>query len=291
MKRNGFGHILLLVLSFVTLSFGSAHGSSTATGTLNVTVNMVYDEGQMEWWNAYSSLETWTIAQIMTQKPEFSFRESDQKSVYDYVAGFTPVPPPLSVSYSGTYTSGSANIVNDATAGPFQPSGQSITQAETSGNQEDIYVYSNMIYIAGLRALQDGTFSFHVNYDGNWAGQLGGVNDFGILCGSIQYSLERILFDESGRISGGVYEESGMEERRLNLTDYQQVVIDDFSGTVGFAYDFEAGDVFYLRLDNLNFLYLDPTNTPSPVPAPATMLLLGSGLACLAGLRRCFWRG
>lgn len=69
MKKHLLSLLMLVILSITFFSFNSAQASSFGTGTLNVNVTLVYDPAQMEWLNKYSSLETWTIGEILAPLP------------------------------------------------------------------------------------------------------------------------------------------------------------------------------------------------------------------------------
>ena len=64
-------------------------------------------------------------------------------------------------------------------------------------------------------------------------------------------------------------------------------LITDFLGTTGEGYIF-AVDMWSSLTGNTGLAAAQTGNTPSPVPEPATMFLLGSGLVGLSGLRRKF---
>jgi len=59
------------------------------------------------------------------------------------------------------------------------------------------------------------------------------------------------------------------------------------TGTLEISLDYSDGDYGYMWMGVYNEVWAY-NGAPSPVPEPATMILLGSGLVCLAGFRRKF---
>ena len=61
---------------------------------------------------------------------------------------------------------------------------------------------------------------------------------------------------------------------------------DQDSGSLKISLKYKAGDYGYMWMGVYNEVNAKTKESKSPVPEPATMLLLGSGLVCLAGFRR-----
>ena len=75
-------------------------------------------------------------------------------------------------------------------------------------------------------------------------------------------------------------------QRKLKYTE-GETKTDLLKGSMEVSLNYTAGDSGYMWMGVYNEVNAK-TKVPAPVPEPATMLLLGSGLVGLAGFRRKF---
>ena len=227
MKKHLLSLLMLVILSITFFSFNSVQASSFGTGTLNVNVTLTYDPTQMQWLNKISSLETWTIREIFSPYP--TLVADDSKALYDTSPGWTPVPGPISLNYGGS----SVNITSSINAtNVFNPSGTSTVQVTglvAPDPSQYNYSYSNMIYIAGLHALADGSFTFTVDYNGTWSGSTSAIGDYVGLAGDIQAGVVSVKWNSSIGQWDYTTVASNDKYRNLFLQDGQVGSINDFA--------------------------------------------------------------
>ena len=290
MKKTMNLHVALL--AFLLLFFvpvGPAQAISTASGNLALTLGIDYDVDKLQWRyiNGTSSLEVWTLSQILSNEAPYILAD-DMRSIYDYdgTPGWNVVPDPLSVAAFGS----SSTIENYTDRSEFSPGGVSNVEAVAGVLREDVQAYSNMIYFATFEALASGSFTFYVDYNGSWQGTTAGAGDIANLHASLSAGVNKLVVENDRLSDWGEVVSSFHVFESPYFSNGDDGDINDFAGRASLTVDYEQGDFFYLRFDGVNSVWVKSelsTPPPPPVPEPGTFVLLALGLlGCVAIIRR-----
>ena len=280
---------LLTVVLLLFVQVGPVQAISTASGNLALTLGINYDSQTLSWpyINGTSSLEVWTLTQILTNDEPY-FLAHDMKSTYDYqgIPGWNDVPDPLSVTAVGS----SSTIENYTDHSVFSPGGVSNVEAVAGVLREDVQAYSNMMYFSGFEATGKGSFTFYVDYSGSWQGSTEEAGDIANLHASLSASVNKLVVENDRLVDWGELVSSFNVFDSRYFYDGDDGAITDFSGRASLTVDYEQGDFFYLRFDGVNSVWVKSelsTPPPPPVPEPGTFVLLALGLlGCAAIVRR-----
>ena len=285
MKKN---HLLLISSFLFMLVCGpvnSALAIATASGNLALTIGIEYDPDQLQWISGPSSLETWTVGQLYSNDSGVGYLAHDMADIYDYDAepGWNTVPDPIALAAAGS-TVGIANYTGNS---DFSPGGTIEAMATAGTTLHSIQAHGTIMYFATFRALAAGSFSFFVDYDGEWQGSTEEAGDSAELAGSLQANIYGMIPTPSGGFEWGEILSSFLAYKSLYLSDGNNGGFDDFVGRESLTYSFAAGDTFYLRFDgqNTNYAYSNSLNAPTnAIPEPGTFVLLSVGLLAVAAL-------
>lgn len=139
-------------------------------------------------------------------------------------------------------------------------------------------------------------FGFDLSFDGgdsfiSGPGTSGSYLTFDSFAANTDYFYYDSLFDDGDTISGWrALGESDLSGTGIKLGTFQFTAFALGTETITLGANdlgpFGTEGLVQGALDGVAFMPNTPTATASPVPEPATMLLVGTGLAGLAGIRR-----
>ena len=278
---------LLLCLTFVSIfSQHEAVAVSIGMGGLNIDIKISQTANTLQWGTSLTSLETWNSGFIAESgiSPYHVMQDSQTYQNDTVVPGWDQQTLPL----SGSYLNNNFSIISDHT-NPLTPSGQITTTFSSSAflNSAYVDVAASVNFFGDFYAIDDGFLELQVNYDGYLAGTTSSINDWLLLSGKVRARVDSVNYDLDGNYTS--WGSTLLEEEAkatVNLSNIDSGSIDDFVGSLSLLVEYTKGDYFHIRLDGSNEILGHSDEQVSPVPEPATFLLLGSGLAGLAFYRR-----